>query len=440
MQDTLLNNNDVRKGTLESDNSDYFSKWGSRNPELTIREEIDNQISANPTFAGIRIINKPNGRCTIETFNDGNTPTPERMEKMKRIGKTISDRNGASICGVGQIEGLVAGRKSPQSTGVLSFKSVHNGMASHFTCRANGKDYTISTENSGPFPTDEPNIVEKSYEGMRDFDEADIEAIKVLVAVKIYPYAKEHPEFTYIVNDEEIIPFGVLYDGIDDESIKRMGIKDYVVKYHGKEYIVKAGAVDIARYVKPDGNHLNEEHADKLDTLHKMSPKSVGVFVELGGVNVVTGGKESWEFIGKSYHTTHNGQKIWIHIPSDGELKDAIFAESPNKSSVSICLDEITDYDGRAIFTEMLEEINKTLNSWTDERDSINTAGKAVKKEKEEQIIKEVLENSAFVYKMEEALNELSDEEKTILGTKKFKTLIESINNKEEKVCFSCAE
>lgn len=436
----ILNNNDVRKGTLESDNSDYFSKWGSRNPELTIREEIDNQIAANPTFAGIRVINKPNGRCNIESFNDGNTPTPERMEKMKCIGKTISDRNGASICGVGQIEGLVAGRKSPQSTGLLSFKSVHNGVVSRFRCMANGKDYTINTENSGPFPIDEPNIVEKSYEGMRDFDEADIEAIKVLVAVKIHPYAKEHPEFTYTVNGEEIIPFSVLYDGIKSESIKRMEIKGFVINYHGKEYIVYVGAVDIARYVKPDGSRLNKERADKLDMLYKMSPKSGGVFVELGGVNVITGGKESWRFIGRSYHTTHNGQRIWISIPSDGELKDAIFAESPNKSSVSICLNEITDYDGRHVFAEMLDEINKTLNSWTDERDSIDTAGRAVKKEKEGQIIKEVLENSVFVYKMEEALNELSDEEKTILGTKKFKTLMEFINNKEEKLCFSSAE
>lgn len=440
MEDTFFKSNEVRKGILESDNSDYFSKWGSRNPELTIREEVDNQIAANPTFASIVITRKPTCRCTIDTLNDGNVPTPERMEKMNCIGKTISDRNGASLCGVGQIEGLIAGRKSPQSTGILRFKSIYNGLESHFTCVANGKDYTINTENSGPFSTDEPNIVEKSYENMRDFDDSEIEALKVLIAIKIYPYAKEHPDFVYTVNGENIVPFSILYDGIENESIKRFDIKDYPIQYHGKEYIVKMGAVDVARYVKPDGNHLDEEHADKLDSLYKMSPKSVGVFVELGGVNVITGGKESWKFIGRSYHTTHNGQKIWIHIPTEGELKDAIFAESPNKSSISICLDEIVDYDGRLVFGDMLEEINKVLNSWTDERDSINTEGKAVKKEQEEKIIDSVLGNQPFVLKMKEALGLLSDEERTILGTKKFKTLIESVNNKKSEICFNYAE
>lgn len=428
MENKNFNNMEIRKDTLKSDNSQYFSSWGSRNPEITINEEIDNQIAANPTFAGIDIISSPSCRCTIRTFNDGNTPTLERMEKMKCIGKTFSDRNGASICGVGQIHGLVSGRKSPQSTGTLTFKSVHNGLVSHFTCRANGKDFTINTENTGPFTTDETNIVEKNYEGMRDFDECEIEKVKILAAVKVFPYSKIYPKFVYSVNGEKITPFDILYPNINDIRIKRMPVKEYIVQYHNEKYTINAAAVDVARYVKPDGFHLIETHADALDRYYQMSPNSGGVFVEVGGVNVITGGKESWNFINRNYHSTHNGQRVWISIPSKGELKDAIFAESPNKSSINICLNEIQDYDGRFVFKQIIEEINANLNLWTEEREIVNTNGKLVKKEKENEMLTSIFNNTNFSLRLKNALNELSEEEILILGNKKFKTVIDCVN------------
>lgn len=429
MENKNFNNTQIRKDTLQSDNSHYFSSWGSRKPEITINEEIDNQIAANPTFAGIDIISAPSCKCAIRTYNDGNTPTFERMEKMKCIGKTFSDRNGASICGVGQIHGLVSGRKSPQSTGTLAFKSVRNGLVSHFTCMANGKNFTINTENTGPFPTDESNIVEKTYDGMRDFDESEIEEVKVLASVKIHPYSKIYPNFIYKVNGEKITPLDILYPNTNDVRIKRMPLKEFTVHYHDEDYIVIVGAVDVARYVKPDGFHVIENHADALDKLYQMSPKSGGIFVEVGGVNVITGGKESWAFIDKNYHSTHNGQRVWISIPSKGELKDAIFAESPKKSSINICLSEIKDYDGRCVFNEIIDEINTNLNLWTEERDVVDTNGKLVRREKENEMLTSISNNTKFSAKLKNALNELSEEEVLVLGNKKFKTVINYLNN-----------
>lgn len=444
MEDNILKNFTTRKKKLETDSSDYFSKWGSRNPLLTIREEIDNQISAQPKRAGIKIDNFTNDRCTITTFNDGITPTPERMETMNCIGKTHSDRRGASICGVGQIEGLVAGRKSPNSTGELIFKSVHNGMMSKFTCVANGKTYTIETENSGPFPIDEQDEVQKIYTGMRKIADDEIEKIKVMVAVKIYPYALKTHGFSYTINDEEITPFGILYDGVKDKSIKRMKMKEYTIHYHGEKYIVSAGAVDAARYVKPDGFHIDKNKADKLDRIYGMSPESGGVFVEIGDVNVITGGKDSWKFIGRNYHTTHNGQRIWIRLPSEGQLKDAIFAESPNKSSISICLDEITDYDNRKVFAEMLSEIGQTLNLWTSERGKVNKNQKGITSEEEEKIFNKILDNDIFLSLMDKIRHLLTEDEINVLETKKFKTILrKSVDkkktmeiNKKEKEMF----
>ena len=434
MEENILKNFETRKKKLETDSSDYFSKWGSRNPLLTIREEIDNQISAHPKRAGIKIDNFTNDRSTITTFNDGITPMPGRMETMNCIGKTHSDRRGASICGVGQIEGLVAGRKSPNSTGELIFKSVHNGMMSKFTCVANGKTYTIETENSGPFPTDEQDEVQKIYTGMRRITDDEIGKIKVMAAVKIYPYALKNPGFSYIIQDEEITPFGILYEGVKDKSIKRMEMKEYTILYHGKRYTISAGAVDAARYVKPDGFHIDKNKADKLDRIYGMSPESGGVFVEIGDVNVITGGKDSWKFIGRNYHTTHNGQRIWIRLPSEGQLKDAVFAESPNKSSISICLDEITDYDGRKVFDEMLNEIGQTLNLWTTERGKVNKHQKDISSEEEEKVFNKILDNDVFLSSMEKIWHSLREDEISVLESKKFKTILRKSMDKKKNM------
>lgn len=416
---------ETRVSSIISDNSNYFSQWGSRNPMLVITEEVDNQIAAKPKYASMKIAPMPGSLCTIETYNDGIVPTHERMERMNHIGRTVSDRNGASICGVGQIEALVAGRKSPLSVGILEFTSIYNGKQSEFKCIANGKDCTLTVNNTGPSPTDGPNCVMKRYMNMRFIPEDDYEKIKAIIAMKIYPYAKENPDFEYYFNGEKIKPFGVLYEGKRDSAIKRKSVKEYYISYHGKEYTYKVGMVDISRYVKPDGQRINKDHADKYDILTNMSDKSSGVFVELGGSNVILGGEESWKFINNRYHSTRSGIRIWISIPSDGELKDAIFAESPNKSSINICLHEVQDVDGTKVFEPMLNEIDNIITIWARDRESIDARGKIVKKEKEEEMLKNIKSNKNFIAKLKEATRELSEEELALLSTKKLKTVIQ---------------
>ena len=434
MYNLKTHNMRIRKNNLVSDNSDYFSKWGSRNPTLTIREELDNQIAAKPTYAGITITSRPGGKCIIETFNDGITPTPERMEKMNHIGKTISDRHGASICGVGQIEGLVAGRKSPRDSSRLKFISVHSGQKCTFTCVVNGYDYTITTENIGPEETDEQDYVKKTYEGMRDIDESGIEYIKLLCSVKLAPYINEHPDFKYTVNGEVIKPIDILYQDVDDDSVKHMNVKEFKITYHGHEYVVKAGATDFSRYVKPDSLHLDESNANDWDKYHNMSMNGTGVFVEIGGVNVITGGKDSWKLIGREAHTTHNGQNIWISIPAEGELKDAIFAESPNKSDVSICFTEVFDFDtDENIFSSMIDEINIHLNTWTKDRNIIGLEGKTIKREQEKVIMNSLVENFEFMSKISGAFKALPDETLQLLSSKKIKTILDIVSTNQSE-------
>lgn len=432
MNNILLTETEVRTGNIESDQSHYFSQWGSKHPFLTIREEIDNQLAANPSFAGLTISRQPNSTMTIETFNDGETPTPERMEKMKFIGRTYSDRKGASICGVGQIEGLVAGRKSPTSVGELEFKSINNGLLSTFNCVANGKDYTIKTANRGPERVDESNLVQKRYTGMKQMDEDDMEEVRILAGVKIYPYTKINPNFKYTFNGVEVKPIDVMYSSIESDLIKRMEIKEYDVTYHGKTYKVKAGAVDIARYVKPDGFHLDETTANNWDKYYNLSPDSSGVFVTIGNVTVITGGKDSWSFIGDKWHSTHNGQNVWIQIDSDSELKDAIFAESPNKSQVGISLTDVIDYDGTKVFETLIKEVTDNINTWTIERETVINNGKTLKKDEEDKLINDILNKKSFILSFNKALKMISNEEIELLGTKKFKTIINLLTGKNK--------
>ena len=432
MNNILLTETEVRTGNIESDQSHYFSQWGSKHPFLTIREEIDNQLAANPSFAGLTISRQPNSTMTIETFNDGETPTPERMEKMKFIGRTYSDRKGASICGVGQIEGLVAGRKSPTSVGELEFKSINNGLLSTFNCVANGKDYTIKTANRGPERVDESNLVQKRYTGMKQMDEDDMEEVRILAGVKIYPYTKINPNFKYTFNGVDVKPIDVMYSNIESDLIKRMEIKEYDVTYHGKTYKVKAGAVDIARYVKPDGFHLDETTANNWDKYYNLSPDSSGVFVTIGNVTVITGGKDSWNFIGDKWHSTHNGQNVWIQIDSDSELKDAIFAESPNKSQVGISLTDVIDYDGTKVFETLIKEVTDNINTWTIERETVINNGKTLKKDEEDKLINDILNKKSFILSFNKALKLISNEEIELLGTKKFKTIINLLTGKNK--------
>ena len=427
----IFDKSDVRERVLVSDNSDYFSKYGSGKIKLTITEEIDNIIGAEPDNASIDIKNIDyNGTCTIETFNDGVTPTTERMEKMNCIGKSSSDKRGPSLCGVGQIEGLIAGRKDTTYTGILTFESVHNGEYSRFTCSANGLDYSIKTTNEGPYPTSDKDRVVKRFEGMIQTNQEQLELVKAICAIKIYPYSKKNPNFKFKFNGEILEPINVMYDGVNDERVKRTEIKDYKIKYHGREYTVKYYLADYSRYIKPDGQIIDKNCANKFDILSDMSLDSGGVFVELGGSVVITGGKDSWGILDDKglEHTTHNGQRVWISIPTeDNVLKEVIFAESANKSEVGVCLNKITNEDGTKVFSEMIRTIKKTITKWTKERTSIDAEGNQIEQYEKDRLYNEAVNNETFREYIIKAFEALSESQANIVAKKKVTSILSSV-------------
>lgn len=405
---------------LESDGSHYFSTYGSMKPEITIREEIDNQIAARPNFASISFSENPNN-MEIITRNDGITPTNERMQNMYRVGKSVSDRRGASICGIGQIEGLIAGRVNPKSCGTLKFESVHDGVKSIFYCEANGYDSSISGWCDNGVSVFEEDHVNKVFGNMKKMDSKEKEELEAIIGIKIHPYSLKNPKFKYTFNNKVVKPISVLYDGVEDESIKRFGVKEYDVIYNRKTYTVKVGGIEASKYVKPDGFKMSKK-ADLLDKVYNMSDKSGGIFVEIGGVNVITGGANSWKFVGMRHHSTYNGIRFWISIPEDGELKDAIFQESANKSNVGMTLENIYDFDGTQVFKEILTDIKKCTRSWVDNKDKATKEGKFTK-EVESEIYNNFLMKEKLAKKFHSFYRSLSKKEIECIKTKKFGTL-----------------
>ena len=348
---------------LEDDGSHFFSVWGSKNLLLTINEEIDNQIGACPKYASLKYDATLNG-STLVFENDGITPDYERMEKMYYIGKSYSDKRGASVCGVGQIAALVAGRQKPNGNATLTFVSVHRGKETIFFVRANGTKCSLSGGVLKPTECEGIDRVRKTFEGMDYLEPSNkkrgltLEKLKAIISAKIYPYAKEHPEFKYYLNSEEIIPQSLIYEGVEDERITRSAKKTYEISYHDVLYHVNVEMANVHKYVKPDGFRKHDE--DKLseyDRVFDLNPCSYGVYVNLGGTYTISGGQNSWKFIGERHHTTKSGIRILIDMPTHGNLKEAIFAESPNKSETGISLEDVFDYDGTQVFYELIHDI-----------------------------------------------------------------------------------
>ena len=363
---------------LKSDNTHLFAQWGSRNIMLTVSEEVDNQIAAMPTRASLSIIKEP-GTTTLVFRNDGVTPDYDRMLKMDHTGRSVSDQRGASLCGVGQIEALVAGRRSPGEIGTLTFKSVHNYAETVFRLVANGTSSTFTGSVELPIETNEEDCVEKRFEGMMNVDDKLLEEIEALISIKVYPYAKANPDFEYKISsgngkEKTIKPESVIYDGVNSDKIKRFGKKHYPITYRGKTYDVTLECADVHSFIKPDGHTLSDK-ASLYDKFHNSSDDGNGVFVEVGGVMAIFGGPESWKLLGLKKHSTRTGQRLLLTIPSDGELKELIFKESPNKSKVGICLSDITvrskDNVMVSIFKELLDDAKRFSNEAKGEKGKV---------------------------------------------------------------------
>lgn len=429
MNNKELKNEDFIEDVIISDNSEFFSMWGSGNPFITIKEEIDNQISAEPNRAEMHIIPVGGITSTIQTWNDGETMSPEKVKMLNHIGRSYSSGRNVSICGVGQVEGLVAGRALPSTRGILFVSSVKDGLKSSITIEANGESCSFITRYTNPTPVNEKDSVSKSYEMMRRISKDELELIRLIIGIKIYPYTLKNKKFKYFFNDEEVKPIDLLYKNVKDDRIQRMN-KKFKVNYKDKDYVVSVGMADVSRYVKPDKNIV--DCANEWDKYWNLSQDGCGVFVELGGSNVILGGLDSWKLISRKPHSLKNGIYICISIP-DGELKKAIFSESANKSEVgSKHLLDIKDSNGESVFQTIVYEIIRTLNHWISNR-TLKTSDGQISKKDSEAALKKVYENKIFTQGLIHSLKTLTPEQILVLQSKKLKTIIKDCEKQQRQ-------
>lgn len=411
------------KNELKNDNSHYFTQWGSRNVKLPFNEELDNILGAKPNIAGVSFKEEIVGNTnTMETFNDGMIPSHTRVRDMYKIGRTMSDNRGASICGVGQIESIVAGRKSAKAIGTLTVKVVYNGEYSVFTCIANGNDFSINCEYDEPKPCDGPNCIKKTFEGQKKLTEKEIEELKIIAALKIYPYSLENPNFKFYFNNELLDPFDVMYGDVNDDRLKRFK-KDYNLKFHNKTISCKLHMIDCARYVKPNGFEIDEDNANDFDKFYGFSSDCTGAFVNYDNNLVMYGGAYSWGFFGDKYHSTHNGQKVMLTFGCNNDLKSEIFSESPDKKNVKFGIQDIVDYDGTKVFEEVISDINEHIEQWTKERSKVNENGEKIDTENEKKIYESILQDEKIADLLKNLYTSLSKEQFFIFSKKKMNTI-----------------
>jgi hypothetical protein len=334
---------------------------------------------------------------------------------------------------------LVAARKSPTAVSDMTFKSIHNGEECTYICTANGKTSEITTQNSGPVQTYESDIVKKTFTNVYPIDKMGddwLNYIKAIIAIKIYPYSLINPNFKYIFNNEEITPNPVLYDGIEHEAIQRMNWKDYSIPLHNKTNKIQVSCCYYHKFVKPDGFGMDKKRADKLDLATNLSDKSSGVFVEIGNVVVITGGRDSWKFINDKFHSTLTGIRIYIKIPNDIDIKETIFGESSDKSSINICLQDIIGSNGEKVFQEIISDIHQYVSNWSGDREKTNEEGKLVDKTKRDKIFNDVINNSIISMHLTTAFSLLNEEQKNVIGSKQISTLMKELQNKKTKPCY----
>lgn len=425
------------KNKLENDNSHYFTQWGSRNVKLAFNEELDNILGAKPTIASISFKEEFVGNSsTMETFNDGMIPNHTRVKEMYKIGRTMSDNHGVSICGVGQIESIVAGRKSAKSIGTLTVKVVYNHECSVFTCIANGKDFLIDCEYDEPRPCDGPNCIKKTFEGQKKLTEKELKELKIIAAIKIYPYTLENPNFKFYFNNELLNPIDVMYSDVEDERLKRFK-KDYNLSFHGETVSCKLHMIDNARFVKPNGFELDEEHANEFDKFYDMSSDCTGAFVNYDNNLVIYGGSYSWGFFGDKYHSTHNGQKVMITLSCNNELKSEIFSESPDKKNVKFGLQDVVDYDGTYVFEDVISDIKEHIELWTKGRSKVDENGEKIDSEIEKEIYESVLHDEKVANIVKDLYHCLNKEQFFVISKKKMNTIFNDTGCTKNK-CVQC--
>ena len=424
--------NTITYNKLISDGTEYFTNYGSKNTFLLVNEEIDNLIGACPTYGGFRFV-KNFKKYNIEIYNDGITPTMEEMANMHNIGKTNSKKQGPGLCGMGQIESLVACRERRNSTSALNFTSIHGGKMSTYTCSANGEKCEIKTSVTSPIDTDEPDSVTKTFTNVYvpEDEKKFFNEVKLHIAAKIFPYMCKHPNFVFEFNGEQITPIDLLYTNITEDNIQK---KTFVYKFNYKnnEYNIKCDLIDFSRYVKPDGFTINEINANEYDAYHKFSRESTGVYLEIADVYVVMGGFDSWKHIGKSQHSTHNGQRVVFHIPEG--LKDLIFGENARKSSIGEALYDMKDNTNSYIFRDFINnKIKTTLEAWVANRNKLTNDNNIICKAKEKELYNEIL-NKPEMASVINFFDELSDEMKCIIKKKYIKTMITDYKNNKKEI------
>lgn len=381
-----------------------FSQHECQHPEITVAEENDNIIGAEPTEAYIKIENMPCGKSRISTGNNGNIPSAEKIDEMNNIGLKRSSGNGIGLCGQGQLIGTLSGRQKFTGVSSLDVTSCCNNIQYGFRLTVNGNTQDIKYQFKEPQEIDEVDYITKTYDGICEIDNKTMNQLRLQTILRSLPYLTKNPNFKFDFNGEILKPIDIMYR--NDKRAKRAFVrKEVMLPGSDKPYLFEAEIVFYA--------DIPSKERDELSKMYGDSPSSSGVILWYGDyTSPCCCGHSSWKIINDNHHTLKNQTRVLIKLPDNDWLKKEVFIQSPNKSATRTDLSTIKTKDGTYILKDFIDEIKAIVSSFSREREECE-------KRNFKQLIKEDKNFVKALIDLEEYISSLPTEFQDILKRRK---------------------
>jgi hypothetical protein len=417
MLNTELKNNGKKIEVCIEPNA-MFTQHESGHPEITVAEENDNIVGANPTEAYIKIEHMPCGKSRISTGNNGNIPSADKIDEMNNIGLKHSSGNGIGLCGQGQLIGTLSGRSKFNGMSSLDVTSCRDNVQYGFTLSVNGNTQEITYQFKTAQEVDELDYISKIYNGICEISDKDIEILKLKTLLRSLPYLTKNPKFKFEFNGEMLKAIDIMYN--NDKRAKREFVrKEIMLPGSDKPYLFEAEIVFFGEIPTKERDILSKTYGDSAD--------SSGVILWYGDyTSPCCCGHSSWKIINNNHHTLKNQIRVLIKLPENEWLKKQVFIQSPNKSTVRTNLSNIKSKDGVNILKEFVDEINEVVSNFSREREECN-------KRDFQQLIEENNDFVKAVMVIENYISTLPVEFQKILQGRKLNTIMDCAKRMSDK-------
>lgn len=326
-------------GDREADGSVRFTSHSAGDPYPGVFEIIHNMLAYGKSYGKIRI--EPTGderTCDFVFYNDADSeklPTYERLlEIASHAGKSISSREGVSLCGVGTEVMALSSRLDAKSTIQTMIEVVKDGEKYGAILTFDGTTQKIKYQMIEPSTYLGENSYKVSFRGCKKLTDSEIRKLKAQISDTMY--GKNFKIIFYTDKKTETIePNDFLYReqlrGTDNYAKYEFALGE---EYHNEKIILEMS--DVSTIIK-------NKQGNKHELTSKMDPAFAGLAIRYKGIATVCRGDNSWPAISRTKHPTQNN--IRIDITVGDYVFEEIHSECQVKIETTRKFENLTDLD-----------------------------------------------------------------------------------------------